>query len=1588
MMATRPTPVPGQATMERATDFRGAGGGGGSSPQRTPDNLLSQDYVEIILGLCHGPIKGMVSDVAPHGPLENFFFGDTPLQNKADQKSNFSDFQVTAYNGTDSDPEIKRVLGGDASNLTVGTHMLQNTPVVRTTPSSLRKTDDFAGLDRLEVRILFNTIAKQNDEGVYNATAELRIEYKPSSSPTWLKYKDKDTTITGKTTTGYVKDFLLDVDPLVGDDYDVRVTKLSPDNGTETAIDFTWESLQMVTLAKPKYPGLAMLHIYGKVTAQFNSLPDMSSIQDLMIIQVPTNYNPYTRTYDEGTPWNGTFKNEWTDNPAWILYWLITNPEHGLAHYYNGISANRQEFYAAAKWCDEQVPSGVVGVTQPRFTFNELLNEQRMGLDLLKYVAGAFNATIYDPNQNGVIRLKTDQYTTPKQIFTPENITEQGFSYSFTDITSRVNDVTVQFINPELDWNTDERSASVDTSDWIEQNGRIPMDFTAVGCTNKHEAIRRANDRVITANTEITQVTFDTNRFGMLCELYDTIMVADPVSGWSTGGRIKSHAAGVIQLRDPIFFEATTPVEIMIQTYTGLVTLGVTPPSLGLVYSLNIIEGAYPSNIPDRPVFTVENLTNLGLAKPFRVASITEVEGNPDKYTITAIEINPTKYEDSANGTVSDPVQYDFETPGEPILPLELLVENMTPAVTSDGTLIYRVNAAWTRPFQAFTDYYELQFQEVDTSSWEVIKVYGENQEVKPLKDGKRYNFRLWAITPLGKRSSKAVTVRDFLVTKKNSILENVTGLALNQTNKGWQASWNPPTNVPDLAGTRIKFSNPPASWESLPNLYLSPSLTQDLPWFTSGDVRVQAKYINTSENESENPAVYNLTVLPPAQPDATAQLTFGTCEIIFTDCTTTQPLRQILVRKGSATSTWDTAIIAQFTLGANQRSFNVSPDATNETRVFIRGVDVAGNMGAATLVTVPAGANSVAELLDAVRGDIDETWITPGLLDHINYGDPDVPGGLAQRLANVESNSEVGVGQVLNPDPFLTNPDAWVTLSGTIQEVTLTDGKTGTSAFRFDNSAGTYSHIASKMLPSPVGRTIRVSAWARKLYGNTAGVFYLRLMCYNQSGGLTGYNIGVEGIELPSVWTRYTGNIVVPVDTVNMRIMVHSNYVAANDSRTEIQDVRAEDVTDAVNVSALVQTEIATRADQTGFLGAQWTTRVALTAGGQPVIGGISLAGYSSPTQGPTFDMSIRSNKVAFLPPAGLSADTPTYPFIYYTVATVLPSGITVQPGIYTKNAFIEYVTADQIDTRGITVKDYSGNVLFSATKNLDFSRMDGIPSTSNMMYNSAFDNGFHGWNGPAGSVAVNASGFNLDNIWCLSPVGAPGNNVFYARQLGRVGDPNSYFEYASSNMTIEGGKRYIVSGYSGAHRCTVAMFVRVFNAVGGLIADGQAFNTNAGEASGGNLLSGYKRQSGSFVAPTGAAFCAVVFRKYDTYAGQGDSYMFVTRFMLEETGPNGVTPGAWSEVPTDRTAVRTSNPISAGNVTTYIQGAAIGYAQIQYILANQIVTSSLSAISANIGFLTSRVGGVGPGYEQDNNGYRVYDGSSQLRYKAGKLN
>jgi hypothetical protein len=258
-----------------------------------------------------------------------------------------------------------------------------------------------------ERRVFFDVIDYDKDDYLQIGDLWLRDEARKDyilfwNGSAWVQPADADGTVPssdqssttgivngvikihGKTTAPYVKEMRILVEE--GHRYSLRVTKLTNDTDDKYKCEIVWESIQEIITDKMKFDNLAVVHVTGRATDQFSSIPDFSGILQGRVVRVPTNYDSTTREFTG--VWDGTWKLSYTNNPAFIVKDLVENTRYGLSAYYP-VSLNSWDVYNAGRWCDTEVPDGMGGV-RPRITFNGLIAEARPTREAIEYICGTF----------------------------------------------------------------------------------------------------------------------------------------------------------------------------------------------------------------------------------------------------------------------------------------------------------------------------------------------------------------------------------------------------------------------------------------------------------------------------------------------------------------------------------------------------------------------------------------------------------------------------------------------------------------------------------------------------------------------------------------------------------------------------------------------------------------------------------------------------------------------------------------------------------------------------------------------------------------------------------------------------------------------------------------------------------------------------------------------------------------------------------------------------------------------------------------------------------------------------------------------
>lgn len=497
-----------------------------------------------------------------------------------------------------------------------------------------------------------------------------------------------------------------------------------------------------------------------------------------------------------------------------------------------------------------------------------------------------------------------------------------------------------------------------------------------------------------------------------------------------------------------------------------------------------------------------------------------------------------------------------------------------------------------------------------------------------------------------------------------------------------------------------------------------------------------------------------------------------------------------------------------------------------------------------------------------------------------------------------------------------------------------------------------------------------------------------------------------------PSIGTEYeidwitVGSYGPPVSSAKIKQI--DQVIVDNDTAT---NSRITTLTSTVNGhTSTIQTNQSTQAKINGDLGAQWTLKTDLNG----YITGFGLA--SDIRDGtPYSSIIINADKFVIADSAGPGRSAPKVPFVVNPTTYVNANGVTIPAGVYMDTAFIRelnadyittgYLKANRIDTKGLDIKDANGNVIFSSGaitlpptinnapdnwKNDKIKVENGVLTNvgtvgvmvdnaavamgANLVYNADFSLGRdQGWsttaryaNG-AGAPPVQQEGINYGAAgvtYQFNGGSGDSTDTFAIYQpTGYTG--GGYYEVLSDPIAVDGGKRYMLSVYSGSHRCEVMAFYYFFDASGGAIGNAGAHAaaaTNNHEKHGGKNASDWKRLVAYTTLPSNATSVRVVLRKYDTWSGQTDSWAMFTRVMLEQTGLSATEPGPWIA---GNNAISSRRKITADNASTFlgakaVSGTYIADATIGIANINKATITDLSALSANLGNVEITYGGA----------------------------
>ncbi len=333
----------------------------------------------------------------------------------------------------------------------------------------------------------------------------------------------------------------------------VKVSKLSAETfSVLISKELTFQKVTEIIPVNLTYPFSAI--IGTKIDSKsFSSTPARSFDARLKLIQIPSNYFPTERlgrkkdkryyenkaefqnTSEEKKSiyegdWDGSFKMGWTDNPAWILYDLLTNTRYGLGRYLEEDDINKWELYKVGRFCDavdsngdfEGVPDGRGGL-EPRYSCNIIFKSDEKVFDSIQLISKLFRGqTFFRASE---VSFVDERIKSPVAIFNNNNVKDGGFNYSNLRRDQQFNTVEVSYLDrfenftPKVEVIEDEED--------IRSRGIFKQRVDGLGVTSRAMARRIGQHLIYKTIKENQRVAFTSGLEALLCQPGDLILIDD-----------------------------------------------------------------------------------------------------------------------------------------------------------------------------------------------------------------------------------------------------------------------------------------------------------------------------------------------------------------------------------------------------------------------------------------------------------------------------------------------------------------------------------------------------------------------------------------------------------------------------------------------------------------------------------------------------------------------------------------------------------------------------------------------------------------------------------------------------------------------------------------------------------------------------------------------------------------------------------------------------------------------------------------------------------------------------------------------------
>ena len=764
--------APAAKHRRRPAAARVLGAKGGESkpytPYKAPDSALSVATVKLLYALSEGPIVGPVDG------LRSIKLNGTPLISPDGSEN----FPGTIWDFRSGTVDQEHIAGFPA----IENEASQGLPVELKSDNAWTHAITDQQLSAVRIRLSWPQIwqVKTNGDQI-----GYRIDYAVDLSVNGGSYQTiLSATLNDKGTTEYERTHRVDL-PEGFTSALVRVRRLTPNRNDSNFADLMRiKGLTEVIDKKLRYPNLALggLQFDAK---QFQDTPKFAGLMRGRIVQVPTNYDPQTRSYTGD--WNGTFKLAYTNNPVWVWRDLLLHRRYGLGRRITADMVDHWTLYEIGRYCDVMVPDGKGGM-QPRMTTNVYIQDSIEGYALLSDLASVFRGSSCW-NGSQVTMVADIPGNEDGYVFTRSNIVGE-FEYVAAAFPDRHTRAKVAWDNPENEFKT--QPAPVTNDDLIGVLGHRMLDISRFACTVEGEAIRHGIWALKSEQYEEWSVSFTTGMEGRNVEPGQIICVADELfSGRANGGRISAATKRVITL--DIDAEVHEEDRLILNLPSGKSEGRIVKSVSGRLVTVM----ADYSELPEPECSWSVESADLAVMR-FRVQTI-EPQGL-HQFKIAATQHEPLKYPAIDSGARIDPQPTSVLPPGVMSPPTNITLEARS--VVSQGIAVTSMRITWDSVPGAIA--YNVEWRK-DSGNWVRLPRTGNlGADVEGIYSG-RYVARVSSVNAMDVASIWG-TSPEVALTGKVGLPPAVSFLTTTSELFGISIKWGFPPGAEDTQRTELWY--------------------------------------------------------------------------------------------------------------------------------------------------------------------------------------------------------------------------------------------------------------------------------------------------------------------------------------------------------------------------------------------------------------------------------------------------------------------------------------------------------------------------------------------------------------------------------------------------------------------------------------------------------------------------------------------------------------------------------------------------------------------------------------------------------------